>query len=206
MPERHARGGRGYGSRPTNLRPTRKLYLMVGEGEKTEPNYFRKFRIPVKEIDIRGIGDNTLSLVSQAVALKNGGQYDRVWCVFDRDSFPPDQFNNALGKARAEGMKIAYTNQAFELWYLLHFHYFDAALDRSQYKKKLTDLLGFEYRKNDDGMYDALRKRQPEAIRNAKRLMSQYASPNPENDNPSTTVHELVEELNDEIQGRFSPP
>jgi hypothetical protein len=37
--------------------------------------------------------------------------------------------------------------------------------------------------------------RQPKALTNAQRLLAQYDPPNPAADDPSTTVHELVEQL-----------
>lgn len=64
------------------------------------------------------------------------------------------------------------------------------------YVKRLSECLGHSYRKNSEGIYDELRDRQEQAIANAKRLLAQYAPPNPAQDNPSTTVHKLVEELN----------
>jgi len=45
-------------------------------------------------------------------------------------------------------------------------------------------------------IYDALVERQALAIKNAETLLQQYESRNPVKDNPSTTVHLLVQELN----------
>jgi hypothetical protein len=45
-------------------------------------------------------------------------------------------------------------------------------------------------------MYETLLSKQEEAIKNAKNLLSKYIPVNPSNDNPSTTVFELVEYLN----------
>ncbi|MGB3219740.1 MAG: RloB domain-containing protein, partial [Anaerolineae bacterium] len=67
---------------------------------------------------------------------------------------------------------------------------------RRDYQSRLSDLLGYRYVKNSNTMYDALLSRQGEAIRNAERLLSQYDPPDPAADNPSTTVHLLVKELN----------
>jgi hypothetical protein len=49
-------------------------------------------------------------------------------------------------------------------------------------------------------MYEQLLAKQPTAVKNARKLLTQYTPPNPEKDNPSTTVHLLVEELNRFIQ------
>ena len=51
------------------------------------------------------------------------------------------------------------------------------------------------YAKNSSTTYDELRSRQEDALRNAHTLLAQYDPPDPANDNPSTTVHLLVEEL-----------
>lgn len=188
---------KGYRARKVETRNLRQRILIVCEGAKTEPNYFRGFRVnkQIYEIDIQGIGYNTASLVRQAVSLKEG--YDQVWCVFDRDSFPAQDFNAAFEIARPHDIKIAYSNEAFELWYLLHFHYYDAAIPRREYCAKLTELLGHKYEKNSEVIYEELLGRQADAIRNAKKLYSNYKPCRPERDNPSTTVHLLVSALNE---------
>ena len=119
-----------------------------------------------------------------------------VWCVFDKDSFSDEAFGNAINKAKAKGYKVAYSNEAFELWFLSHFHYYDMALGRDDYIVKLTEHLKRKYRKNDLFMYEILLSRQEKAIKNAKKLLSKYIPVNPSNNNPSTTVFELVEYLN----------
>ncbi|MBV9849956.1 MAG: RloB domain-containing protein [Armatimonadetes bacterium] len=180
----------------------RERFLIVCEGTETEPRYFQNFDAPGRVLEVRGTGMNTLSLVNEAIRLRAEletdrppGQepFDQCWCVFDRDSF--GTFNEAIDKARANGFRAAYTNEAFELWYLLHFDYHDAALSRQQYGDKLSDLLRRRYEKDDPTMYAALLPRQEAAIQNAERLMARYDPHNPQRDNPCTTVHELVKEL-----------
>ena len=110
-------------------------FLIVCEGERTEPNYFEAFRAAgdVRKITVKGEGYNTLSLVRRTIELADEGDYDQVWCVFDRDSFPAQTFNAALELAAQRGFYVAYSNEAFELWYLLHFHFYhtgDLAYDR----------------------------------------------------------------------------
>lgn len=192
----------GYKQRAVNTRDVRERFLIVCEGERTEPNYFECFRVPksIIEIDVRGLGYNTVSLVKKTVELNNQEQYDQVWCVFDRDSFPAQHFNDAISLAKRHDIKVAYSNEAFEIWYLLHFNYHTTAITRSGCIDKLSELLGKKYEKNQEKMYDLLETRQSSAIRNAKKLLSQYTPRSPERDNPSTTVHELVEQLN-----RFIP-
>lgn len=184
--------------RRKNFKPIRKNFLIVCEGEKTEPLYFSSFRVPKKVFDVEGLGANTESLVEKAIEIRDNAttSYDEVWCVFDRDSFPVQNFNNALYLARRNNIHVAYSNEAFEIWYLLHFYFHDAATSRAQYKKMLTARLGFPYQKNDPDMYDHLLHLQESAIKNAINLLNSYANHIPSNDNPSTTVHVLVKELN----------
>jgi hypothetical protein len=188
-------------------RDPRTKILIVCEGAKTEPNYFRGFPVDkeVVDVQIEGEGLNTDVLVERAmemsrraVALKR--PYNQVWCVFDRDSFPGDSFNRALQLARGNRIRVAYSNEAFELWYLLHFVFHDTGVTRGKYCEMLTVRLGREYQKNDPTMYETLLSMQGVATRNAGTLLSRYKPCNPAKDNPSTTVHELVEEL-----GRFVP-
>ncbi len=53
--------------------------------------------------------------------LRDEGDYDQVWCVFDRDDLLPRQISEALHYAQQGAIRVAFSNQAFELWYLLHF-------------------------------------------------------------------------------------
>jgi hypothetical protein len=80
--------------------------------------------------------------------------------------------------------------------YLLHFHYYQTGITRAQYITKLSNLLNRPYHKNDPEIYSTLLLRQSDAIHNAKRLLAQCDPIFPAHDNPSTTVHCLVEELN----------
>ena len=190
--------GRPLGERQVNVRPMRPKYLIVCEGARTERNYFKRFRVnaDVIDLDVRGLGDNTLSLVSRTCEIMTEDEYAQTWCVFDRDSFPAERFNDALALPKRSDIRVAYSNEAFELWYLLHFHYHDSATSRDLYEQMLSQRLGIPYRKNDPHMYRLLEDRTHIAIQNAERLLTWYGDAhNPEKDNPCTTVHELVREL-----------
>ncbi|MEH2447547.1 MAG: RloB family protein [Nostoc sp.] len=191
----------GYSPRKVNTREIRQRFLIVCEGSKTEPNYFRSFRVPknVAEIDMQGVGENPSKLVQSAKELNKQGEYDQVWCVFDRNSWTIEDFNNAIKNAEAHGFKVAYSNEAFELWYVLHFEFLHTGIPRSDYLRKLTSLFGRTYQKNSETIYDELFEKQAIAIKNAENLLKQYNSQIPAKDNPSTTVHLLVKELNNFI-------
>ncbi len=184
--------------------------LIVCEGENTEPSYFRQFRLSNAIVKPIGEGYNTLSLVKRAGELADEKPYDQVWCVFDKDSF--DDFNEAISTAKTKGYRVAYSNQAFEYWIILHFDdHQGGGMDRKDYDKKINDLLkpfGIEY--DGEGCKtvtpelftllegtDARTKksRQLLAIARAKRNHDQFDHKNPASQESSTTVFELVEEL-----------
>jgi hypothetical protein len=56
--------------------------------------------------------------------------------------------------------------------------------------------LDMDYAKNSEDMYEILKDKQPQAIETATKLLATYDPHIPESDNPATTVHLLVEELN----------
>ena len=197
--------GKGYKSRQVRNRPLLQRFLIVCEGEKTEPVYFDGFRIPSVYIETLGLGKDPLELVEHAQSMRSKNRYDQVWCVFDKDDVLPDRFNQALALAKRHAIKVAYSNQAFELWYLLHFHYCDVALARRDYIDGLTHQLGRPYEKNDRILYQELLSKQDHALHNAERLLEQYSPTNPAVDDPSTTVFQLVQELNRFVKNkRFS--
>lgn len=161
------------------------------------------------DIDPRG-GLNTMSLVNHAIASvpvykkKNPNIDYEVWIVFDKDSFPAQDFNNAITTAQANGFYSGHTNEAFELWYLLHFEFYHTGISRTQYSKLLTGYLGQKYKKNDKSIYKLLDTLETSdeklAIKRAEELESLQSAKTPANSNPVTNVHKLIIELN-----KFNP-
>lgn len=183
------------------------IILIVCEGERTEPNYFNQFEVASVKIEARGIGDNTERLVEYAIEESKKNDYDQVWCVFDKDSFPNDNFNRAVELAQNNKFGIAYSNESFELWYILHFEYLTSNIGRQQYINKLDRMFnskkaeGFpnSYEKNNPNIYRILKPYQDTALKNAKRLSADYQSeliPSSATQCPVTYVYKLVEELN----------
>lgn len=188
-------------------------FLIVCEGEKTEPNYFKAFidnrRSEVKEVNVKGCGCSTCQLINEAKKIQEKLEherqvpFDRVWLVFDKDEFK--DFNKAIADAKKEGMNCAWSNQAFELWYVLHFQYLDTGVDHKQYIGMIEDKVmkaskskTFKYKKNDVGFYQILHEHGNEdfAFKNAEKLRNRhkgkvdYAA-----HNPRTEVDLLVNEL-----------
>jgi hypothetical protein len=187
--------GRPYMLRQINTMNIRQRFLIVCEGEETEPNYFNSFRGPFS-VRVMGIGANTVSLVEEASRLASEDDYDQIWCVFDKDDFTEENFNGAIQLAHRQEIRVAYSNQAFELWYVLHFCYMNSAITRKDYIKLLEKKFGHKYEKNSQSTYRELLKYQATAIQNAKTLLEEYHPRRPGKDDPSTTVFELVKQLN----------
>lgn len=201
---KHRQGGsRGYKKRSVERREVRQRFLIVCEGERTEPIYFRSFPLPrLVTVEIETPGNSPKHLVEFAAKRKANGNFDQVWCVFDKDNCKASDFNGALQQAESRKVKVAYSNQAFELWYLLHFDFHQSSIPRKSYESKLSKSLGRAYRKNDPNMYEDLLSRQQTAIRNADRLLEEHPAYNPASSDPSTKVHKLVQELNRFLPGQ----
>jgi len=158
------------------------------------------------------------NLKSYDVNNKSWKEFEHKWIVIDRDSkrvngggHEKEDFNNTLKNAKSSKsnltVEVAYSNDSFELWYLLHFDYRDTAILRDdilkQVIKKLKEQEPHKFSKlNKDNMkqenytkliFDTLKPLQAVALKNGKKLIESYGEGhNPENDNPSTTVHDLV--------------
>jgi hypothetical protein len=162
----------------------------------------------VYDLSFEGGGISTTKVVEKAIELrdKSPQKYDRVWAVFDKDSFLSVQFNGAIQKAKANGIYCAWSNEAFELWYLLHFQYRNTPMSRENYKKAIEKAINnassskekFKYKKNSLEMYSILEEfgNQDQAYKWAKKLMKQNHSKDFSKQNPNTMVFKLVEELN----------
>ncbi len=205
--------------RKINIKTKRKYFLIVCEGEETEPNYFKSLRnslpkgvLEVCEFNIDGTGYNTESLVKKSIELKATWEknlerkIDKLWVVFDKDSFKPKAFNSAIQKClnNSPTIEAAWTNEAFELWYLLHFHFYNTAISRKKYQELIEDnfkkkgLKDYKYQKNSLEMFSLLETygSREDAIKNAKNLEKLYLNAADfANQNPCTTVHKLVIEL-----------
>ena len=201
--------------------------LIVSEGTKTEPNYFKSFRTfnrgtIVYDIEVKGEGDNTINVVDKAIELKNKGDYDSVWAVFDKDSFPDKNFNAAIEKAENNGIGCAWSNEAFELWYLYHFVNRVTAMSRTEYKKAITEAVNnssnyklkkpYTYAKNDTDNYRIMTTygSMENAIKYAESTSKTYTDKRYSTHNPCTMVYKLVrlligkdEKFNEELKRKI---
>jgi hypothetical protein len=136
------------------------------------------------DLNVKGTGRNTIQVIEEALKeQKNierlpGRVVNEVWAVFDRDSLLERDFNNAIAKGRDLNVNCAWTNEAFELWYLLHFQNFENGMRRTLYQEKLERELSrclgkpYKYQKNSPDMFELLGKHGDveQAIKRAKRL------------------------------------
>ncbi|MEN8905997.1 MAG: RloB family protein [Clostridiales bacterium] len=206
-----------------NIAPYR--YLIVCEGEKTEPYYFEGIKkiinekygnkivvknIKTERIEIYGTGRNTENLVQYTIDKRRRAEipYGNVWCVFDKDSFSDHQFNNAIVMAESNNIKVAWSNEAIELWFILHFEYLNSGISREKYIKKLNscfsnyNINNGKYEKNIVNIYDVLTKYGDIklAIKYAKMLKKEHSNITPSLRNPSTELYKLIEELMDYLK------
>lgn len=198
--------------RPFGNIPQRRYYLIVCEGEETEPNYFEAIKriLPpamISRVSITGTGRNTRSLVDytqKLVDLRHKSDlppYYKIWVVFDRDSFDPSDFDNAISmieskSSASEKWQAAWSNEAFELWYILHFRsQAGGALHRQEYQNILATEMDRPYKKNAEDMFELLKPNVVQAITRADTALRLQSGKPPHAQNPATTVHILVKEL-----------
>ena len=219
--------------RKLEIREKRKDVIIACEDSVSSPEYFRQIiNFLLKE---RKITPDSIVIVSHDGSTHPTGVLDNLknfknrygktykdfehkWIVIDRDSeringggHTAEDFNNAIRNAKNKrsdlNIEVAYANDAFELWYLLHFEYRNTAILRDEIItrviEKLKELDEHKFsRLNKENIkqvnytkliYESLLPMQEIAISNAERLLSSYREDhNPEQDNPSTTIYKLV--------------
>lgn len=187
--------------------------LIVCEGSKTEQNYFNSFSMMknsssfVFEVFPEGGGISTLAVVNKAIelrdkAVKDGHPYDSVWAVFDKDGFSNSDFDNAIVKAGQKGIECAWSNEAFELWYVYHFDNRCTPMSRKDYEKVITERIrtrlgdkNYKYKKNDLEMRNYLSRcgcDENLVIQRAEKLKNEFDDSRYHMHNPCTTVYKLV--------------
>ena len=212
MSRRKAKQSRELSRRKKPRAPYSKV-LIVSEGLKTEPNYFRELRdhyeLHSANIEITGeSGSNPCSVVKYAKNLYKrekslGDPFDKVYCVFDKDGH--SDYDAALDKVRRSSPKDTFYSilsvPCFEYWLLLHFEFSTKPYNRlpknSAADQVISDLKKYlpDYEKNSYGVFTMLLNNLEAAKNNAKKANAQ--ADNAQTDNPSTYVHELVQFLQD---------
>ena len=181
-------------------------------------------------VEIRGLGLGTESLVKSAESFfsvidteygKVRLPHSNVAVVFDKDVFGKGSFNHAIKLAELqqkaypdiEQYITAWSNESFELWIYLHYHYTDSAMDRHELGAKLTEIFRaggvLEGRRSYSGevksratIFQDIFKcggSLPLALKNAERLSRSWSNDTKYADqNPRTEVWRLVKALAEE--------
>lgn len=188
--------------------PLQKTLLIVCEGKNTEVDYFDKFQIPGITIVPVGTGLSTSKLVREVEGIKNRElerkklkKFDEIWVVFDKDD--NNDFEEAITLAKTLKYKVAYSNQAFEYWFVLHFiDHQGGAMPRTDYAEKINEHLkphGVEYdpksKHVSDDMFDVLMAFLQEAYDRASQLLSTKKKLGQEYKESVTTVHNLIHSI-----------
>ena len=190
----------------------RETVLIVCEGEKTEPLYFKFLRIELGlstvEVEVEGdkCGSAPINVVDRAIKLKHERArsrsqlefpYDVVWCVIDVEApHPHESLARALDKAQGNRLKVALTNPCFEYWYLLHFRKTDRLFELNEHV--LSELKSYiaNYEKGSDETFEIVHPLTKTAVDRAEQFKK-----NKEYDvdltdfNSSTNVHLVVKHL-----------
>ena len=216
-------------SRPFRPRRYKVFMLIVCEDQNTEPYYFRQFKqlfaeetVFLKEI---GTGKKPLGIVKQAIAERqelsglSKRTVDFVWVVFDKDDEGNNEktllsFDEAWNLAKSENIEIAFSNEVFELWLLLHFCEVSSAesIPRSfiyaRLGKEISSIEAYstfvyDHKKSDpEKVIGAVMAfgNESTAIERAEKLLDAQKDKQPIKANPSTTVHLLVKKLRELIE------
>ena len=194
-------------------------YYIFCEGEETEPLYFNGFKKLIEDnpiykdmvlIQIEPCGAETMRVINLAerYVKENHIEKGQIWCVYDKDSFPAENFNGVVGRAEVLNKDnpllqyhTAWSNECIEFWFLLHFAYYTSNNHRTEYisflNEKYRELGIGKYRKNNSATFDILMNHgNPKlASRYARRIIKDNMKPTPADIAPGTKVYELVEEL-----------
>ena len=214
--------------RPIRVRKYKFLFLIICEDQKTEPSYFEKFKaqIPKESIFLKsvGTGKDPKGVVLKAIierdklAEEAKREVDEVWIVFDKDDADENatktkNFEEAFEIAETEKFDVAYSNEVFELWLLLHFT--DVDKDVAIPRNVVYEMLQEQIRKTnkyDTYVYD---HKHPNlktieivfevgnidsAIKRSKMLLENQNGKSPIEANPSTKVHLLIMQLKEWIK------
>jgi hypothetical protein len=188
-----------------------KTILIVCEGQ-TEELYFKSFLVSTLTVKLFSLGQSKIQLVQNTERIQQIEQCDEVWCVFDMD-IKLDvvnciaDFDNSIAKAKDLGYNVAYSNDAFELWFYLHYQFTDNENHRSFYYNQLSKLWDVSYERvgkkwkfcteNYKRLHDDPRANQDLAIQRAEHLFGAKQDLKYHKQNPVTRVYELVKVLNE---------
>lgn len=216
--------------RPERPRQYQYLVLIVCEDECTERLYFETAfpHLPDDTVYVHpvGTGRDPLGVAEQALmeraSLKArfNRDVDQVWLVFDKDDADKDlgkekRFHQAIDLAGHENLQLAFSNEVFELWLVLHFHDVDATtplprltvyqmLDVALRQHALFAETGYHHKKTEQHkqsdpseVLQVVRELGDESVAHARaeELLKAHGDCALLATNPSTRVHLLLQNL-----------
>lgn len=224
-PGKHASRAKNSRKHETELRKVPDI-IIACEDKDSSPTYFRQ--IVQALIDERKITQDSfviathqhthcMGVLDDLMTHQRDGKtfkdFDHKWIVIDRDQalqvgqgHSVQDFVQALAAANRNKVEVAYANDSFELWYLMHFEAVTCAYTRQEiidrvinYLKRLNPIC---YERLDKKtiksqtmtqlIFSDLNPRQNEAIRRAVRLEQNNEGQDPSVTNPATRIHRLV--------------
>lgn len=191
----------------------RKSILIVSEGSKTEPIYFkslkRNLRLAMIEVEIIGEGAAPINVVDRAIELREERKrlatksiakvaYEVIYCVIDVEApVPHESLARAIDKAKGNKLDVILSNPCFEFWYILHFRKTSAPFNSSQKVKSTLRNIHPAYNESDTTIFEVLSNKTDVAVKNSKEVLKEQHNDEEDlrNCNPSTHVHKIVEYL-----------
>lgn len=222
-------------------------FIVFCEDKVSEPIYLKYFETSKIKINFAKEQNSMMTNVLAAIThcKENGliefidgkdcltAEETQVWCVYDRDkeettakiSKGNTDFDQSIITANSCGINVAWSNDAFELWILLHFEDIDYKdtenTKRKNYYERLTEIFkninnpnsdlvkaltynNFDYKSNlksENNFRNIVRaeivNKTKEAIFRAKLIENHFDNPRLQNHekSPCTLMHHLVEEL-----------
>ena len=199
-------------NRPSpNSRRLKTVVWVFTEGQ-TEKYYLSKLpKVESIKCTIKHVARSGLALVVAVINRIDKGLVpyqpgDKIWVVIDRDKQQQNpknnrqQFKTALEKANGAAIEVAYSNDSFELWLLLHYQDVSREMTAKQLTKRLKDFIP-EYKKADSDIYQKIERSdtsdQAAAGKRAQALIKKHnrEGTEPADANPSTRLHQLIAEL-----------
>jgi hypothetical protein len=211
--------------RPIRIKRYGYLFLIVCEDQKTEKVYFEGFSsaFPERTVYLRTIGTglDPKGVTERAIqererlSAEAEKEVDTVWAVFDKDdadlnATKRQRFDEAFQIAGVQNIKLAFSNEVFELWLLLFL--MDVSPEKPLPRKIVYELIQEEVRKRDGfanfvykhgdteilGVIEVIGN-EAAALKRAALLLDAHAEKLPIDTNPSTRVHLLVSEIREWI-------
>jgi hypothetical protein len=216
--------------RPASNRKYTYHILIACEDQTTEPEYFKEYKDlfeaiwPKKTLFLKpiGTGRNSLGVVQQAIEERSKLEtndkttIDQTWAVFDKDDLDKsegniERFNEAFDLGKEKEVKIAYSNECFELWLLLYFEDInkETAIPRAEIYSRLEKAIQkhqpeFVYEHGNSNVVKLVSKygNKKNALQRAEELFNYHKQEKHQEieSNPNTLVYNLVRELDDWLE------